>query len=77
VLSADASNADALYSIGLALVATGDKAKFQEAANYWGEFVSKVPNDKRVPEVKAVLEALKTESKVEPEKPASRKKGKP
>ncbi|HWX41577.1 MAG TPA: tetratricopeptide repeat protein [Blastocatellia bacterium] len=77
VLSADASNADALYSIGLALVATGDKAKFQEAANYWGEFVSKAPNDKRVPEVKAVLEALKTESKVEPEKPASKKKGKP
>jgi tetratricopeptide (TPR) repeat protein len=74
VLAADGNNADALYSIGLALVASGDKAKFQEAANYWGDFVSKVPNDKRVAEVKAVLEALKTENKVEPEKPAAKRK---
>jgi tetratricopeptide (TPR) repeat protein len=76
VLAADPNNADALYGIGLTLVASGEKAKLQDAANYLADFVAKAkPDDARVPEVNASLQALKNEFKVEAEKPSRRNTG--
>jgi tetratricopeptide (TPR) repeat protein len=77
VLTADPNNVDALYGLGLTLVASGEKDKLQDAANFLADFVSKAPaTDPRVPEVNASLQALKNEFKVEAEKPAKRR-GKP
>jgi tetratricopeptide (TPR) repeat protein len=76
VLAADPNNLDALYGIGLTLVASTDKATLQEAANYLSDFIAKAPPaDKRVPEVKSALDALKAANNVEAEKPSKRKKG--
>lgn len=78
VLEVDPNNADAFYGLGLTLVSSGDKAKLQEAANYLADFVAKAPaTDPRVPEVKDSLQALKNEFKVEAEKPATRRRGRP
>jgi tetratricopeptide (TPR) repeat protein len=77
VLAADPNNADALYGLGLTLVASGERSKLQEAANYLADFAAKAPAaDPRVAEVKSSLEALKNEFKVEAEKP-SKRRGKP
>ncbi|HET9533392.1 MAG TPA: tetratricopeptide repeat protein [Blastocatellia bacterium] len=78
VLEVDPNNADAFYGLGLTLVSSGDKAKLQEAANYLADFVAKAPaSDPRVAEVKDSLQALKNEFKVEAEKPATRRRGRP
>jgi|HubBroStandDraft_6_1064221.scaffolds.fasta_scaffold223330_1 tetratricopeptide (TPR) repeat protein len=76
VLAADPNNLDALYGIGLTLIASSEKTQIQEAANYLADFIAKAPaTDRRVPEVKSGLEALKAANNVEPEKPSKRKKG--
>jgi tetratricopeptide (TPR) repeat protein len=76
-LAIDANNPDALYGIGLTLVASTDKAQLQEAANYLADFTAKAsPNDKRVGEVKEALEALKAAFNVEAEKPKARQQHK-
>ncbi|HEY6334155.1 MAG TPA: carboxypeptidase regulatory-like domain-containing protein [Blastocatellia bacterium] len=76
ILATDASNLDALYGIGLTLIASPDKAVIQQAANYLGDFIAKAPaTDRRVPDVKSALDALKAANNVEPEKPTRRKKG--
>lgn len=75
VLAADANNVDALYGLGLTLIAGTDKAQIQEGANTLADFVSKAPaTDKRVPIVKEALEGVKNAYKVEAEKPARRGK---
>ena len=75
ILQADPNNVDALFGLGLTLVATGEKAKVQEGANYLADFVAKAPpTDKHVAEVKAVLDDLKKQQQVEPEKPARRRR---
>ena len=75
VLAADPVNIDALYGLGLTLVAGTEKAQIQEGANTLAEFVSKAPaTDKRVPIVKEALEGVKNAYKVEAEKPARRGK---
>ncbi|HEY9233168.1 MAG TPA: tetratricopeptide repeat protein, partial [Blastocatellia bacterium] len=75
ILQADPNNVDALFGLGLTLVATGEKAKVQEGANYLADFVSKAPaTDKRVADVKAQLEEMKKIQQVEPEKPARRRR---
>jgi tetratricopeptide (TPR) repeat protein len=72
VLASDSSNIDALFGLGLALVATGEKAQVQKGANTLADFVSKAPaNDPRVPIVKEALEGVKNAYKVEAEKPAT------
>jgi tetratricopeptide (TPR) repeat protein len=72
VLASDSSNIDALFGLGLALVATGEKAQVQKGANTLADFVSKAPaNDPRVPIVKEALEGVKNAYKVEAEKPAA------
>jgi len=76
-LAMDANNPDALYGIGLTLVASTDKAQLKEAANYLADFTSKAPpTDKRVGEVKEALEALKAAFNVEAEKPKARQQHK-
>jgi tetratricopeptide (TPR) repeat protein len=77
VLAAEPNNLDAIYNMGLTLLASAEKEKLQEAANALAEFVAKAPaDDKRIPEVKSSLEVLKNEFKVEAEKP-SRRRGRP
>ena len=76
-LAIDANNPDALYGIGLTLVASTDKAQLQEAANYLADFTAKAPSsDKRVGEVKEALDALKAAFNVEAEKPKARQQHK-
>ncbi|HYX27773.1 MAG TPA: carboxypeptidase regulatory-like domain-containing protein [Pyrinomonadaceae bacterium] len=59
---------DANLGLGLALFSTGDKAKYQEAANYLQKFVDKAPDTHKFKnDAKAVLAELKAES-VTPEK---------
>lgn len=74
VLADDPSNADALYGLGLTLIASPpeQRALIQEGANTLAEFVAKAPpTDKRVPIVKDALEGVKNAYKVEAEKPAA------
>ncbi|HKV39841.1 MAG TPA: hypothetical protein VJX67_11565 [Blastocatellia bacterium] len=76
VIALDPGDLDALYGLGLTLLASSDKAALQESANYLGDFIAKAPAaDKRVPDVKSALEALKATYKVEAEKPAKRRRG--
>jgi tetratricopeptide (TPR) repeat protein len=75
VLAVDPNNIDALYGLGLTLVAGTEKAQIQEGANTLADFVAKAPaTDKRVPIVKEALEGVKNAYKVEAEKPARRGK---
>jgi tetratricopeptide (TPR) repeat protein len=77
ILATDPSNIDALYGLGLTLIASQEKAVIQEGTNALADFVSKAPaTDKRMPAVKEALEAVKNAYKIEAEKP-SRRRGKP
>lgn len=77
VLAADPSNADALYGLGLTLIASSERAQIQEGANVLAEFLAKAPaTDRRVPDVKSSLEELKNGLKIEAEKPAAPSKRK-
>jgi tetratricopeptide (TPR) repeat protein len=77
-ITTDPTNVDALYGLGLTLIAATEKEKIQEGANALADFVSKAPaTDKRVPDVKAALEAVKEAYKVEAEKPSTRRRGRP
>jgi tetratricopeptide (TPR) repeat protein len=77
VLAADPAYADALYGLGLTLIASSERAQIQEGANTLAEFLVKAPaTDKRLPIVKSSLEELKNGLKIEAEKPASTKRGK-
>ncbi|MFY9555748.1 MAG: tetratricopeptide repeat protein [Blastocatellia bacterium] len=77
VLAADPNYADALYGLGLTLIASSERAQIQEGANALAEFLAKAPpTDKRLPVVKSSLEELKNGLKIEAEKPASTKRGK-
>lgn len=66
-------NPDANRILGLALFATGDKAKFQEAANYLQRYVDKAPEgDSLKQSAKEALDYLKTAENVKPEKAPAR-----
>lgn len=76
VLAADPAFVDALYGIGLTLIASTERPQIQEGANMLAEFVAKAPaTDKRVPIVKDALEGVKNAYKVEAEKPSAPSKG--
>ena len=76
VIAADPAAVDALYGLGLTLIASTERAQIQEGANALADFVSKAPaTDKRVPIVKDALEGVKNAYKVEAEKPASPARG--
>ena len=74
VLAAEPGNLDALYNLGLTLIAFSEKAQIQEGANALGEFAKNAPaTDARVPAVKEALEAVKNAYNIEAEKPAKRR----
>lgn len=70
---------DANLGLGLALFSSGDKAKYQEAANYLQKFVDKAPDTHKFKnDAKAILAEMKSTENVVPEKtttkPATRKR---
>ena len=78
ILASDPNNVEALYNLGIALLGSTDKDKIQESLNYLSDFVAKAPaTDKRVPDAKATVEAIKAQYKIEAEKPAKRGRSKP
>lgn len=71
ILDADPENIDASLGAGLALFQSGDKAKFQEAANYLQRFVDKAPDTHKLkPSAKESLDYLKSAENIKPEKTA-------
>jgi tetratricopeptide (TPR) repeat protein len=59
-----------LFNIGA--MNNGDKAKYQEAANYLAQFVAKAPDtDPMKSDAKAILDTLKDQANVKPEKVAT------
>jgi tetratricopeptide (TPR) repeat protein len=78
ILAEKPDDPDANLGVGLAMFSTGDKAKFQEAANYLQKFVDKAPDTHKFKnDAKAVLAELKSTENVTPEKttkPATRKR---
>ena len=73
VIAAQPDNPEANLGAGLALYATGDKAKFQEAANYLQHFVEVAPDSNPMKDdAKAILAELKSTEKVVPDKTPSR-----
>jgi tetratricopeptide (TPR) repeat protein len=73
VLEINPEDPDALAGIGLSLVNLGyinnDKAKFQEGANYLQKYIDVAPaNHKFVNDAKGLIEILKNEQKVAPQK---------
>jgi tetratricopeptide (TPR) repeat protein len=78
ILQSQPDNPEANLGAGLALYATQDKTKFQEAANYLQHFVDVAPDTNPLKaDAKAILAELKSTEKVIPEKtparPASRR----
>ncbi len=77
ILAAQPDDADANLGAGLALFSTGDKAKYQEAANFLQHFVDKAPDTHKFKaDAKAILAELKNTENVVPEKttPARRRR---
>lgn len=69
VLTANPDDVDANRIMGLALFASGDKAKFQQAANYLQRYVDKAPDtDPLKVSAKESLDYLKTAENIKPEK---------
>ena len=77
ILTAQPDSPEANLGAGLAVYATGDKTKFQEAANYLQKFVEVAPDAHPMKDdAKMILQALKDAENVTPEKgkPAPRRK---
>jgi len=75
LVTAQPDNPDANLGAGLALFATGDKTKFQDAANYLQHFVDVAPETHAMKaDAKAILTELKNTEKVVPEKTPPRRK---
>jgi hypothetical protein len=69
ILAEKPDDPDANLGAGLALFSTGDKARFQEAANFLQHFVDKAPDTHKFKnDAKAVLAELKSTENVVPEK---------
>jgi len=78
ILTTEPDNPDANVGAGLALFGAGDKAKYQEAANYLQHFVDVAPEDHKFKaDAKAILAELKNTEKVTPEKMAPAKRKRP
>ena len=78
ILAEKPDDPDANLGAGLALFATGDKAKYQEAANYLQRFVDKAPDTHKFKtDAKNILAEMKSTENIVPEKtttPARRKR---
>lgn len=69
ILAEKPDDPEAIYGAGLALFATGNEAKYKEAANYLQRFVDKAPDSHADKEAaKAVLAELKNTANVVPER---------
>lgn len=69
VIAADPENPEANLYLGFSLFNSGEKAKFQEAANYLGKFSEKAPDtDPLKADAKSILEFLKTQENIKPER---------
>jgi tetratricopeptide (TPR) repeat protein len=69
ILAENPENIDAMLVAGLALFQSGDKAKFQEAANYLQRFVDKAPETHKLrASAKDALDYLKSAENVKPQK---------
>ncbi|HKP67878.1 MAG TPA: hypothetical protein VJV05_01260, partial [Pyrinomonadaceae bacterium] len=81
ILEVDPNNLDALAGIGLALYSEGsmtappDKAILQEGLNFMQKFVDTAPDTHKLKEsTKAIIEELKNEQKLAPQKTAPTKR---
>jgi tetratricopeptide (TPR) repeat protein len=77
ILTSQPDSPEANLGAGLAVYATGDKTKFQDAANYLQRFVDVAPDSNPMKaDAKEILTALKQTENVTPEKtkPAPRKR---
>jgi tetratricopeptide (TPR) repeat protein len=78
IVTAEPDNADANLGAGLSLFATGDKTKFQDAANYLQHYVDVAPDTHKFKaDAKAILAELKNTEKVVPTTTPSRRRGRP
>jgi tetratricopeptide (TPR) repeat protein len=78
ILTATPDSPEANLGAGLAVYATGDKTKFQEAANFLQKFVEVAPdNNPMKDDAKAILAELKNSENVTPEKTKSSPRRKP
>jgi tetratricopeptide (TPR) repeat protein len=69
ILAENPENVDAMLGAGLALFQSGDKTKFQEAANYLQRFVDKAPETHKLrASAKDALDYLKSAENVKPQK---------
>jgi hypothetical protein len=72
ILEAQPDSPDANLGAGLSLFASGDKTKYQNAANYLQHYVDVAPDTHKFKaDAKAILAELKNTEKVVPEKTAS------
>jgi tetratricopeptide (TPR) repeat protein len=69
ILAEKPDDPDANLGAGLALYSTGDKTKYQEAANYFQHFVDKAPDTHKYKnDAKAILAEMKNTDNVVPER---------
>jgi tetratricopeptide (TPR) repeat protein len=69
ILAENPENVDAMLGAGLALFQSGDKSKFQEAANHLQRFVDKAPETHKLrASAKEALDYLKSAENVNPQK---------
>lgn len=74
ILAEKPDDPDANLGAGLALYSTGDKAKYQEAANYFQRFVDKAPDTNKFKnDAKEILANLKNTENVVPDKTPPRR----
>ena len=75
ILATTPDSADANLGAGLSLYATGDKARFQDAANYLQKFVEKAPDGHQFKDdAKAILAEMKSSENITPDKKAPPKR---
>jgi len=78
LVTAEPNNADANLGAGLSLFASGDKAKYQDAANFLQHYVDVAPETHKFKaDAKAILAELKNTEKVIPEKTTPTRRRRP
>jgi tetratricopeptide (TPR) repeat protein len=78
ILAVTPDDPDANLGAGLALYSTGDKAKYQEAANYFQHFVDKAPDTHKFKnDARDILANLKNTENVTPERITPQRRKRP
>ena len=78
ILATNPDDPDANLGAGLALYSTGDKTKYQEAANFFQHFVDKAPDTHKFKnDAKAILAEMKNTDNVTPEKITPQRRKRP